>query len=167
MVIDAMDLLYTGKYDIFVLISSDSDFTSLVLRLRSSDIYVYGIGKKQTPISFRNACDNFIFTENLSPLEDKSIESENSSKTKKEPKNETKQDIEAIISLLNIACETYGDEDGWTNVSPAGAYIKRSMPDFNPKNFGYSKLSELIANFNTLFDMKKNKGTGIVYKRHE
>jgi uncharacterized LabA/DUF88 family protein len=183
MVIDAMDLLYTGKYDTFVLVSSDSDFTSLASRLRSSEIYVYGIGENKTPIAFRNACDDFIFTENLSALENKSIENEKTSKnevakennnetiheTKSGTENETKQSINNIISLLNIACETYGDEEGWTNVSSAGTYIKRSMPDFDSKNFGFSKLPELIASLNTLFDMKKYKGKGtvniIAYKR--
>jgi hypothetical protein len=183
MVIDAMDLLYGGKYDTFVLVSSDSDFTSLASRLRSSEIYVYGIGEKKTPIAFRNACDDFMFTENLSVLENKSIEGEKSSaneivkedyneainEIKNNVENETKQDINTIISLLNIACETYGDEEGWTNVSSAGTYIKRSMPDFDSKNFGFSKLPELIASLNALFDMKKYKGKGtvniIAYKR--
>jgi hypothetical protein len=186
MVIDAMDLLYAGKYDTFVLVSSDSDFTSLASRLRSSEIYVYGIGEKKTPIAFRNACDDFIFTENLSTLGNKSIEDENSSeneipkenynepnepidKIKNSVENETKQDINNIVSLLNIACETYEDEEGWTNVSSAGTYIKRSMPDFDSKNFGFSKLPELIASLNTIFDMKKYKGKGtvniIAYKR--
>jgi uncharacterized LabA/DUF88 family protein len=176
MVIDAMDLLYAGKYDTFVLVSSDSDFTSLASRLRSSEIYVYGIGEKKTPIAFRNACDDFIFTENLSALENKPVENEKSSENeiskencnetideiKNSIENETKQDINNIISLLNIACETYGDEEGWTNVSSAGTYIKRSMPDFDSKNFGFSKLPELITSLNTLFDMKKYKGKGTV-----
>jgi uncharacterized LabA/DUF88 family protein len=176
MVIDAMDLLYAGKYDTFVLVSSDSDFTSLASRLRSSEIYVYGIGEKKTPTAFRNACDDFIFTENLSALENESIGNGKSSENeiikenydetideiKNGIENEIKQDINNIISLLNIACETYGDEEGWTNVSSAGTYIKRSMPDFDSKNFGFSKLPELIASFDTLFDMKKYKGKGTV-----
>jgi hypothetical protein len=75
---------------------------------------------------------------------------------------EIKQNINNVISLLNIACETYADEDGWTNVSSAGTYIKRSMPDFDAKNYGHSKLPELIAILNTLYDMKKYKGKGTV-----
>jgi uncharacterized LabA/DUF88 family protein/Fe-S-cluster formation regulator IscX/YfhJ len=183
MVIDAMDLLYTGKYDTFVLISSDSDFTSLASRLKSSEIYVYGIGEQKTPMAFRNACDDFIFTENLPDLENKSLENEKSSKneiaqennnktidkTKNKPENGTKPNIKDIISLLNIACETYGSEDGWTDVGLAGSYIKRSMPDFNSKNFGFSKLTELIMSLNKFFDVKKYQGKGasnrIVYKK--
>jgi uncharacterized LabA/DUF88 family protein len=174
MVIDAMDLLYTGKYDTFVLVSSDSDFTSLASRLRSSEIYVYGIGEKKTPVAFRNACDDFIFTENLSVLANNHTDAEKPEENKiieKSINNETDatdrkliqdQDINNIISLLNIACETYGDGEGWTNISSAGTYIKRSMPDFDSRNFGFLKLPELIANLNELYDMKKYKGKGTV-----
>jgi hypothetical protein len=176
MVIDAMDLLYTEKYDTFVLVSSDSDFTSLASRLRSSEIYVYGIGEKKTPVAFRNACDDFIFTENLIVLDNKTdeenisdekeIQENNSTEIKqdieKKGDKEVRQDINNIILLLNIACETYGDEEGWTNVSSAGTYIKRSMPDFDSKNFGFSKLPGLIESLNDLFDMKKYKGKGTV-----
>jgi uncharacterized LabA/DUF88 family protein len=175
MVIDTMDLLYTGKYDTFVLVSSDSDFTSLASRLRTSEIYVYGIGENKTPISFRNACDDFIFMENLSALENEKsskngITQENYNetidKTKNKPENETKPNIKDIISLLNIACETYGSEDGWTNVGVAGSYIKRSMPDFNSKNYGFSKLTELISSLNKFFDIKNDNGKRIIaYKR--
>jgi uncharacterized LabA/DUF88 family protein len=112
MVIDAMDLLYTGKYDTFVLVSSDSDFTSLASRLRSSEIYVYGIGEKKTPVAFRNACDDFIFTENLSVLEKKPIETGKPEETEImeksinnktgaiENKLEQDQDVNNVISLL-------------------------------------------------------------------
>jgi hypothetical protein len=177
MVIDAMDLLYAEKYDAFVLVSSDSDFTALASRLRSSEIYVYGIGEKKTPRAFRNACDNFIFTENLVVL-DNELDSGEPAAEQAAPANHDdrrlnadtreKKTIEAanqihnIISLLNIACETYGDEDGWTNVSSAGTYIKRSMPDFDAKNFGFSKLPELIASLADFYEMKKYKGKGTV-----
>jgi hypothetical protein len=187
MAIDAMDLLYTGKYDTFVLVSSDSDFTSLASRLRSSEIYVYGIGEKKTPMAFRNACDDFIFTENLPILDNGLTNNEKSNEKKNLEKNNNNdetykiennseqeevkqgQKLNEIISLLNIACETYGNEEGWTNISSAGTYIKRSMPDFDAKNFGFLKLPELIASLDTLYDMKKYKGKGtvniIAYKR--
>lgn len=170
MVIDAMDLLYTGKYDTFVLVSSDSDFTSLASRLRTSEIYVFGIGEKKTPISFRNACDDFLFTENLTILENqigdykkeiKNNENISHENTNNEAEiNEPK--IENIITLLNIACETYGDDEGWTNVSSAGTYIKRSIPEFDAKNYGFQKLPALIASLNNLYDIKKYKGKGTV-----
>ncbi|MDR3333369.1 MAG: NYN domain-containing protein [Treponema sp.] len=174
MVIDAMDLLYTEKYDAFVLVSSDSDFTSLASRLRADEIYVYGIGEKKTPVAFRNSCDDFIFTENLLVMD----ETINNNETIIQENNNTKniQDLECqkkemknnvnennIISLLNIAYETYSDDEGWTNVSSAGTYIKRSMPDFDSKNYGFAKLTELIANFPNLYEMKKYKGKGTVH----
>ncbi|MDR2486181.1 MAG: NYN domain-containing protein [Treponema sp.] len=165
MVIDAMDLLYTGKYDTFVLISSDSDFTALASRLRSSERYVYGIGEKKTPVAFRNACDDFIFTENLTVLENVTNQTET---TIKNEQNIEKVDLvknkdeNNIIALLNIACETYGENEGWTNVSSAGTYIKRSMPDFDSRNYGFLKLPELIANLSELYEMKKYKGKGTV-----
>jgi uncharacterized LabA/DUF88 family protein len=173
MVIDAMDLLYTEKYDTFVLVSSDSDFTSLASRLRTSQIYVYGIGEKKTPIAFRNACDDFIFTENLSILENypteikKDDEGENIKENNIVENNfdqgfKQTPDINNITSLLDIACENYCDEEGWTNVSSAGTYIKRSMPDFDSKNYGFFKLPELIASLNNLYEMKKYKGKGTV-----
>ena len=188
MVIETMDLLYAGKYDTFVLISSDSDFTSLASRLRTSEMYVYGVGEKKTPIAFRNACDDFVFTENLSKLENKFLENDQCNNDRidsidigdayksedqvlennQHDKNETTEDkindqeINNIISLLSIACETYSDEDGWTNVSSAGTYIKRTIPDFDSRNFGFPKLPELIANFGDLFTMKKYKGKGTV-----
>jgi uncharacterized LabA/DUF88 family protein len=123
MVIDAMDLLYSGKYDTFVLVSSDSDFTSLASRLRSSEIYVYGIGEKKTPMAFRNACDDFIFTENLIILENETGNDEiNNEKVEQKPEGKEKKTESAtnqndnITTLLNIACETYGDDDGWNQL---------------------------------------------------
>jgi len=213
-VIDAMDLLYTGKYDTFVLVSSDSDFTSLATRLRSSEIFVYGIGEKKTPTAFRNACDDFIFTENLNILEkvnestnenvaqeenisyeqnEKNQDSENvaqeesisyeqngknqdsenvvQEESMSYKQNEKSQDLENVIRLLYFASDTYEDEEGWANISSAGSYIKRSMPDFNPKNYGFSKLPELIGSLSNLFEMKKYKGKGtvniIAYRRKE
>jgi hypothetical protein len=169
-VLDAMDLLYTGKYDTFVLVSSDSDFTSLAGRLRASEIFVYGIGEKKTPVSFRNACDDFIFTENLKLLENVN-ENTNENVAQEESvscaQNEGGKNIENVIDLLNIASDTYEDENGWTRISLAGDYLKRSMPDFNSKNYGFSKLSGLIKNLTDLFEMTNYKGISnvLAYRR--
>jgi hypothetical protein len=140
--------------------------------LRSSEIYVYGIGEKKTPMAFRNACDDFIFTENLIILEN---ETDNNEKIEQKPEEKEKKpesvanQNDNITTLLNIACETYGDDDGWTYISSAGSYIKRSMPDFDSKNYGFSKLTELIASFDNLYEMKKYKGKGTVkiYRKKE
>lgn len=164
MIIDAMDLLYTDKYDAFVLVSSDSDFTMLVSRLRTSEIYVFGVGEKKTPQSFRNACDDFIFTENLGV----SIPAKAATPPIEAPKeyvvdaaeNAINGNIEAVISLLNIACEKYPDEGGWVKVSSAGDFIKRSMPDFDSRTFGFSKLTDFIESLSKKYEMKKYRGKG-------
>ena len=178
MVIDAMDLLYTEKYDTFVLVSSDSDFTSLASRLRASEVYVFGIGEKKTPMAFRNACDDFLFTENLVTFEkqisEKMSESDENNLSTKEIKLSEMQKnindiividspeiidpIENIILLLDKACENYSDDEGWTFVADAGSYIKRSISGFNPKDYGFDKLTKLIKAKNEIYEMKEAQG---------
>jgi uncharacterized protein (TIGR00288 family) len=192
MIIDAMDLLYTEKYDSFVLVSSDSDFTKLASRLREAEKFVFGVGEAKTPIAFRNACDDFILVENLEKETKKPEEKEISQEAKSEiPRSNTSRkvpksakkisvierqelaseasSIEDVIKLLDIASGKYADEDGWTNVAAAGTYIKRSMPDFDPRTYGYLKLSDLIAKLSKIYEIKRLSGKGagsiIVYKR--
>ena len=193
MVIEAMDLLYSDKFDTFVLVSSDSDFTSLASRLRASKIYVFGVGEKKTPLAFRNACDNFLFTENLVDLKEQIIPNEKKIENNKDnpfdkefievPFNklpsskdlnrmfdrgeiqileELEEPVENIITLLNKACETYGDEEGWTKAADAGNYIKRSIPGFNVKTYGAQKLSEFIAKNKNLYEIRNYIGKGNV-----
>lgn len=165
MVIDAMDLLYTNIYDAFVLVSSDSDFTPLAIRLRESGVYVLGVGEGKTPQSFRNACDDFILTEFL-----------NITNAEKEGKNiivnETENEIlsnnshqinmDDIHELLRIAYDKYQDEEELVNVSSAGSYIKRVKPDFNPRIYGFDKLPELLERFPEKYEIKRYKGKGTV-----
>lgn len=158
MIIDAMDLLYTNKYDAFVIISSDSDFTKLATRLKESEIFVFGVGEAKTPISFRNACDDFILTENLG-------ESQGEKNEEKSLTEEQKQDNAAlaeVVTLLLKAHEKYEDEDGWCNVSSAGTFIKRVKPDFDVRTFHVTKLPELLEQLHETFDMTKYKGKGTV-----
>ncbi|GLQ32857.1 NYN domain-containing protein [Litoribrevibacter albus] len=161
MIIDAMDLLYSNKFDAFALVSSDSDFTKLASRHRESEIFVFGVGEKKTPISFRNACDDFIFTENLgaeivstSPLELEPVVNENIA-------TEKTSALE-LLPLLKKAWEQYQDDDGWANVSSAGSFVKRSTPDFDPRTYGATKLPEIIHCLSNDFEMKKYKGKGTV-----
>ncbi len=155
MIIDAMDLLYTAKFDAFVLVSSDSDFTRLASRLRESEIFVFGVGEKKTPISFRNVCDDFIFTENISETDTV----DESNKTKKEENNNT---IKEIRTLLDKAWEIYHDDEGWVNVSSAGQFIKRAKPDFDPRSYGFSKLPDLVSSMTNYYEMTKYPGKGTV-----
>lgn len=160
MIIDAMDLLYSNKYDAFTLVSSDSDFTKLASRLRESDIFVFGVGEKKTPISFRNACDDFIFTENLdAELSKATIEADSTDKESNLEKNNLASEL---VPVLKKAWEQFQDDDGWANVAAAGNFVKRSQPDFDPRSYGATKVPEIIASLSDDFEMKKYKGKGTV-----
>lgn len=156
MIIDAMDLLYSNKYDAFVLVSSDSDFTKLASRLRESEIFVFGVGEKKTPVSFRNACDDFVYTENLGvePVLEVTVAAPAEQASGADPKE--------LIPVLTKAWEQYQDEDGWANVAPAGSFVKRAAPDFDPRTYGATKLTEIIRRLSKHFEMTKSKGKGKV-----
>lgn len=159
LIIDAMDLLYTEKYDAFALISSDSDFTKLASRLRESEVYVFGIGERKTPVSFRNSCDDFIFSENLGePM----ISGLHNELTSTAPATNTEKIPQDIVDALLSGWLQYKDDDGedWANVAPVGGLLKRLKPDFDPRTYGVTKIPELIAKID-IFEMTKFKGKGI------
>ena len=190
MVIGAMDLLHNNMYDALVLVSSDSDFTPLAIRLRESGLYIIGAGVTTTPESFKNACDDFILIDYLSKADEKparktkkatrstkksaaesapATEPEPEPTPEPEPEPEPKKpDIREIHNLLHIASEKYQDADGFVNVSSSGLYIKRVKPDFNVRAYGYSKLPELLAAFPNKYQIKRYEGKGgatiIAYK---
>jgi uncharacterized protein (TIGR00288 family) len=153
MIIDAMDLLYSEKIDAFALVSSDSDFTKLASRLRESEKFVFGVGEKKTPVSFRNACDDFVYTENL----------DRTDKTEKDTKEEPLQDkgnfIE-VVPLLYKAWKQFQDDDGWVNIGAAGSFLKRAQPDFDPRTYGVTKTTQVVQMLSRVFEMKKQKGKG-------
>ena len=138
MIIDAMDLLYTNKFDGFCIVSSDSDFTKLASRLREAGLVVYGFGEKKTPEPFVSACDKFIYTEVLFTKEDDRLP------IKRKSTNELKQDTR-LVNLLRNAVEASSDESGWSHLAPVGSNIAKQAPNFDPRNYGYTKLGELIA----------------------
>jgi uncharacterized LabA/DUF88 family protein len=138
MIIDAMDLLYTNKFNGFCIVSSDSDFTKLASRIRESGLVVYGFGEKKTPEPFVSACDKFIYTEVLVSKEDDSLS------IKRKPTNELKQDTK-LVNLLRNAVDASSDESGWSHLAPVGNNIAKQVPDFDPRNYGYKKLGELIS----------------------
>jgi uncharacterized LabA/DUF88 family protein len=147
MIIDAMDLLYTGKFDGFCIVSSDSDFTKLASRLRESGLTVYGFGEKKTPSPFVSACDKFIYTELL-----RAKINENEVIVKKTAV-ELKMDSK-LVRLLRNAVESSSDESGWVHLATLGATIAKQLPEFDPRNYGYSKLGELIR-ATTLFEVNE------------
>ena len=165
-VIDAMDLLNTEMYDAFVIVSSDSDFTPLAVRLKESGIYVIGVGEKKTPEAFCSACDDFIYLEYLDSSENdrkpqiqKEKKSTKSGKRNEEPVKFHLEyfdaDIAEIHNLVRIAYEKFQDDDGFTPLTAAGNYIKRVKPEFNTKTYGFSKLSDMIKAFPELYEMKR------------
>ncbi|MBM3163620.1 MAG: NYN domain-containing protein [Chlorobi bacterium] len=147
MIIDAMDLLYTGKFDGFCIVSSDSDFTKLASRLRESGLTVYGFGEKKTPSPFVSACDKFIYTELL-----RAKINENEVIVKKTAA-EMKMDSR-LVRLLRNAVESSSDESGWAHLATLGATIAKQQPEFDPRNYGYGKLGELIR-ATTLFEVNE------------
>jgi uncharacterized LabA/DUF88 family protein len=149
MIIDAMDLLYTGNFNGFCIVSSDSDFTKLASRIRESGLSVYGFGEQKTPPPFVSACDKFIYTE---VLRAKTGESEAiAKKTSVELKQDTK-----LVSLLRNAVEASSDESGWAHLAPVGSNIAKQASEFDPRNYGYGKLGELVS-ATKLFDLEERQ----------
>ena len=137
MIIDAMDLLYTGNFNGFCIVSSDSDFTKLASRIREAGLTVYGFGENKTPSPFVSACDKFIYTEVLRGKVD-----EGEAITKKSS-NDLKQDTR-LVSLLRNAVEAASDESDWAQLGPVGSNIAKQSSEFDPRNYGYAKLGDLV-----------------------
>jgi uncharacterized LabA/DUF88 family protein len=157
MIIDAMDLLYTGNFDGFCLVSSDSDFTRLASRLRESGKMVYGFGERKTPASFVQACDKFIYTEILrksKPSDEKSDEGPKETKVVKTTK-QLREDSK-LVTILKSAVEDCSDDDGWANLSDVGNIINNKSPEFDSRNYGYKKLKDLVKD-TELFDIEERQ----------
>jgi uncharacterized LabA/DUF88 family protein len=140
LVIDAMDLLHSGRFDGFCLVSSDSDFTRLASRLREEGADVYGFGAQKTPESFRQACRRFIYTENLVPQ---------MSASAPEPGGRSPgalQPPSAAVALLCKAIEQMETDDGWVELGAVGRRLSTIASDFDPRTYGYGKLSDLVRN---------------------
>src|SRR5690625_4556245 len=145
LIIDAMDLLYTGDFDGYCLVSSDSDFTKLAARIREAGVLVYGFGEKKTPEPFVAACDKFIYTEVLQEEKDEEVTD------KRVPTHQLKQDTK-LVKLLRDATDASSDESDWAHLATVGSYIAKQSPGFDPRNYGYRKLNELVE-ATQLFDI--------------
>ena len=153
MIIDAMDLLYTDKFDAFALVSSDSDFTSLATRLRESEIQVIGVGKITTPASFKNACDEFIAIENLGQVDEEPVVLTATQETKRE-----------LWRLMHQAWQNYRDDSGWAKLGEIGNYLKRIKSDFDTRNYGLKKLSDFFEMHSNRYETRTAKGNGLEVK---
>lgn len=180
MIIDAMDILYSGRVDGFCIVSSDSDFTRLAIRLREAGMKVFGIGQKKTPVPFISACDKFIYIEILKaevtspkPAAKKTRTRKNSKAKAANPPeiietpeitetHETSHPIEKIdkelIKLLSDSVNDLADEEGWAFLGDLGNLVLKKQPDFDPRNYGFKKLVPLIKSLN-IFEINE-RGTG-------
>lgn len=156
LIIDAMDLLYSDKFDAFCIVSSDSDFTKLASRIREAGLTVYGFGEQKTPTAFVSACDRFIFTEVLR------VQDSDEQNLKRKTFNDLKQDTR-LVSLLRNSVEAASDDAGWANLGTVGSNIAKQSPGFDPRNYGYRKLAELIE-ATKLFDSEARSVAGGVSK---
>jgi len=156
MVIDAMDLLYSGRFDGFCLVSSDSDFTRLAARLRESGLTVYGFGERKTPKPFVAACDKFIYIENLrrDGTADGSADQVPAA-VRRASAAELKRNT-PLVSQLRYAVEAASDDDGWAQLGQVGMLITKQQPDFDSRSYGYAKLSDLMA-ATTLFELERRR----------
>lgn len=150
LIIDAMDLLYAARFGGFCIVSSDSDFTRLAARVREAGLVVYGFGERKTPSAFVAACDKFIYTEILRAKDDVEAPAP-------QPRSaaQLKQDTR-LVNLLRGAVEAASDDSGWANLGLVGSVMAKQAPEFDSRNYGYAKLSELIA-ASALFEVEKRK----------
>jgi uncharacterized LabA/DUF88 family protein len=173
MVIDAMDLLYSGRFDGFCIVSSDSDFTRLAARLRESGLTVYGFGERKTPKPFVAACDKFIYIENLrfndSAASDTTEAGAKPARRGPATAAELKADTE-LMTLLRNAMEAASDDDGWAALSAIGNIITNQRPDFDSRSYGYAKLSDLIKATSLFVLDQRSRGEGkqaVLYTREK
>jgi uncharacterized LabA/DUF88 family protein len=162
MIIDAMDILYTGRVDGFCIISSDSDFTRLALRLREAGMKVIGMGEKKTPSPFIIACDKFIYVEILKTEKSPKIIAPEDPAIEASPDILLKKTDKELIDLISSTITDLADESGWAFLGEVGNLVLKKQPDFDPRNYGYKKLALLIKNTGA-FDMDErltDKGNG-------
>jgi len=167
MIIDAMDVLYEGGVDGFCLVSSDSDYTRLATRIREKGTFVMGVGKKSTPRAFVNACDVFVFTENLQ-VEAQAQKQAESAKAKPNGSAAIEQAPLEPLPLLKRAFDLAAGDDGWAFLGVMGSHIRQLDPSFDPRTYGYKQLSALMRAYPKIFDLKTGKkgdGTFNVYVR--
>lgn len=160
MIIDAMDLLYSGNVNAFALMTSDSDFTPLVLRILESGFPVYGFGQKKTPKPFVDSCSPFIYIENL--MASSESEADSGSKPARKSKARLRQDS-ALVRLLRTAVEQTAGDDGWANMGMVASYISNNNSSFSSINYGYKKISDLVK-ATELFKIELRNGTAMYIK---
>lgn len=153
MIIDAMDILYSGKVKGFCLVSSDSDFTKLAMRLREAGMVVYGIGEKKTPNPFIVACDKFIY---LEILDKGNAQGDDDTLKNKLTKNKLDKITPTVVKLIKSTISDVEDEEGWAFLGEVGALLQKKQPNFDPRNYGFQKLTPLIKSIEK-FEIEQRK----------
>lgn len=154
LIIDAMDLMYTRRFDGFCLVSSDSDFTRLAVRLREEGLVVYGFGEQKTPEPFVQACDKFIYTEVLRSVD---------TSTGKPPEPRPPERVaipEHIVRLIAKSVEDVSEESGWAQLGTVGSNLTKVRPDFDSRLYGFRKFSELIRALTDVFELEERQLPG-------
>src|ERR1043166_10119069 len=141
MIIDAMDLLNTGRFDGFCIVSSDSDFARLAARIREQGVTVYGFGERKTPRPFVTACDRFIYLDVLRQEDDTPA-----GRARPAPKADAKNTARdpQLLATLRAAVEAVSDEEGVADLGAVGSHIAKQLPEFDPRNYGFARLGELV-----------------------
>ena len=175
MIIDAMDILYSARVDGFCIVSSDSDFTRLATRLREAGMAVYGMGEKKTPKPFIVACDKFIYIEILKKPPIKTLASPEKKAKKWEkiipfselvPEMTPELDMVTpeVIALIRDTVSDLADDDGWAFLGDVGGLLQKKQPNFDPRNYGFNKLTPLLASTELFEIVERNDGGKSRYK---
>jgi len=166
MIIDAMDILHASVVDGFCLVSSDSDYTRLATRIRETGIFVMGIGEKKTPKPFVNACDVFVYTENLVTEKKAAPQQRNKPKDGTKKVKEEKEEVDPL-PLLTQAFEMAVQQDGWASLASMGNALYQLDPGFDPRTYGHKQLSRMMMNFKERFQILEKDTGGFFVKIKE
>jgi len=171
LIIDAMDILYSGKVDGFCIISSDSDFTRLATRLREAGMKVFGIGQKKTPNPFIVACDKFIYMEIIPVFESNETETPKTKTSKPQSKTAAVDKVnKETLKLIAATINDLADENGWAFLGDVGNLVLKKQPNFDPRNYGFLKLTPLINSLHQ-FEIDKREtekgGTKLIFIRNK
>lgn len=166
MIIDAMDILYSGKVNGFCIVSSDSDFTRLATRLREAGMQVFGIGEKKTPNPFIVACDKFIYIEILKA----EAEEDAQSNARGRPSSQSSVDkvTPKVVKLITTTIDDVADDDGWAFLGDVGSLLQKKQPNFDSRNYGFQKLTPLIGSINSIEVERREDAKGrkkLIYVR--
>ena len=170
LIIDAMDILYSGKVDGFCIVSSDSDFTRLATRLREAGMKVFGIGQKKTPNPFIVACDKFIYMEIIPMVDEAGTTETKTNVAKPKIKSAVDKVSKETLKLIKATINDLADENGWAFLGDVGNLLLKKQPNFDPRNYGFLKLTPLIKSL-PQFEIDKREtdrgGIKLVYIKNK